>query len=71
MTCVFVQIVLRDLVKLSSDILGDVFDDLGVAFGLGKMVTEEAFVEGEVAFDFDAEGDLECGVDHVGGVLWM
>lgn len=62
---------LGDLVELSSNILGDVFDDLGVGFGAGKVVTEEGLVEGEDAFHFDAEGDLEGGVDHVDGVLWM
>lgn len=62
---------LRDLVELSSDILGDVFNDFGVVFGIEKVVAKEALVEGEGAFDFDAEGDLEGGVDHVGGVLWM
>lgn len=35
------------------------------------MLLEEGFVEGEDALDFDAEGDLECGIDHLDGVLWM
>ena len=58
-----------DLVELASDIVGDVFDDLGVCLGGGELFVEETFVEGEDAFDFDAEGDFECGVDHLDGVL--
>ena len=61
----------RHLVELSSNILGNVFDDLGVDLGGGEVVAEEALVEGEDAFDFDPEGDFEGGVDHVGGVLWL
>lgn len=69
--CVLVEIVLGDLVELAADVLRDVFDDFGVGFGGGEVVAEESLVEGEDAFDFDAEGDLEGGVDHVGGVLLM
>lgn len=65
--CVFVDVVLGDLVELSTDVVGDVFDDLGVGVGVGKVVAQEGLVEGEDAFDFDAEGDLEGGVDHVDG----
>ena len=32
------------------------------------MVPQEGLVEGEDAFDFDAEGYLEGGVDHFDGV---
>lgn len=69
--CVFVEIVLGDLAELAADVLRDVFDDVGVGFGGGEVVAEESLVEGEDAFDFDAEGSLEGGVDHVGGVLLM
>ncbi len=60
-----------DLVELSADVLGDVFDDLGVCFGAGKVVAKERLVEGKDALDFDAIGDLEGGVDHLDGVSWM
>ena len=71
---VLVQVVLGDLVELPADIVGDVFDVLGVGFGGGggQVVPQEGLVEGEDAFDFDAEGELEGGVDHFdGGVLWI
>ena len=64
-TCIFVQILLRDLIQLPSDILGNVFDDLGIRLVGSEMVAEEGLVEGEDAFDFDAKGDLEGRVDHV------
>lgn len=32
------------------------------------MLLEEGFVEGEDALDFDAEGDLKSGIDHLDGV---
>lgn len=58
------------LVELSTDILGNGLDNLAVGFDGGKVSTEEALVEGEDALDFDAEGDLEGGVDHVDGISW-
>lgn len=33
------------------------------------MLLEEGFVEGEDALDFDAEGDLKSGIDHLDGGL--
>ena len=68
---VFVQVVLGDLVELSPDVVGDVFDDFGVGGGGGEVFVEKSLVEGEDAFDFDAEGHLEGGVDHVDGALDM
>ena len=67
--CVFVKIMLRDLTELQADVVRDVFNDLWFGVGGGEVLIEECFVEGEDAFDFDAEGDTEGGVDHVGGVL--
>ena len=69
--CVFVKIVLRDLAELPADVVWDMFYDLGLGVGGGEVLVEEAFVEGEDAFNFDAEGDREGGVDHVCGVLWI
>ena len=60
---------LGDLVELAADVVGDVFYDLGVGFGGGQVVPQDGLVEGEDAFDFDAEGELEGGVDHFDGVL--
>lgn len=60
---------LGDLVELAADIVGDVFDDLGVRFGGGEVIAQDGLVEGEDAFDFDAEGELEGGVDHFDGFL--
>ena len=71
MTCIFIQVVSGDLVELSSDIFGNVFYDLRVGSSGGQVVFEEGLMEGEDAFDFDAEGDLEGGVDHSDGVLWI
>lgn len=68
---VIVEIALGDLVELLADTVRDVFDNPGVAVGVIEMSAEERLVEGEDAFDFDPEGDLEGGVDHVGGVLLM
>ncbi len=68
---VFVQVVWGDLVELLPDVVGDVFDDVGVGLGGGEMIAEKLLVESEDAFDFDAEGDLEGGVEHVDGVMWM
>ena len=69
--CVFVKIMLRDLAELPAGVVRDVFYDLGVGLGGGEVLLEECFVEGEDAFDFDAEGNREGGVDHVDGVFWM
>ena len=66
-TCILIEINFGDLVELSTDFLRDLFDDVGVGFGGGKVVAQERLVEGEDTFDFDAEGDLERGVDHVDG----
>ena len=70
---ILVQVVLGDLVELAADVVGDVFYDLGVGLGGGggQVVLQEVLVEGEDAFDFDAEGELEGGVDHFGGVWWI
>ena len=62
---------LGGLVELSSDILGNVFYDLRVGSSVGQVVFEECLMEGEDAFDFDTESDLEGGVDHSDGVLWI
>ena len=59
------------MVELFADIVRDVFDDLGVAVDVVEIILEESLVEGEDAFEFDAEGDLEGRVDHVDGVLLM
>ena len=67
---VFVQVVLGDLVELLSDFIRDVFDDLGVGLAGSELVAKECLVEGEDALYFDAEGHLEGGVDHLGGVSW-
>ena len=64
---VVVEVVLGDLVQLSSDGLGDVFDDRGMGFKAGEV----GLVEGEDAFDFDAEGYLVGGVDHLGCFWWI
>ncbi len=71
LACVFVQVVWGDLVELLPDVIGDVFDDVGVGLGGGEMIAEELLVEGEDALNFDAEGDLEGGVEHGDGVLWI
>lgn len=68
---IIILIVFGDKVELLADILRDVFDDLGVAVDVVEMVLEESYVEGEDAFEFDAEGDLEGRVYHVCGVLLM
>ena len=68
---IIVSIVLGDMVELFADTLRDVFDDLGVAVDVVEVSAEERLVECEDAFDFDAEGDLEGGVDHVDGFLLM
>ena len=61
---IVVEVVLGDLVELAADGVGDVFYDFGGGGGAGEVVAEEGLVEGEDAFDFDAEGELEGGVDH-------
>ena len=68
LTCVFVHVMLGDLVELLPDIVRDDLDDLGVGFCGIELVAKECLVEGEDALDFDAEGDLEGGVDHLDGV---
>lgn len=65
------MVVMGTLFELASDILGDIFYDLRSGLGGGQVVLKEGLVEGEDALDFDAEGDLKCGVDHFDGVLWM
>ena len=71
MAGVFVEIMLGDLAELPADVVWDIFYDLGFGVGGGEVLMKECFVEGEDAFDFDAEGDTEGAVDHVGGVWWM
>ena len=71
LACVVVEIMLRYLAELLADVVRDVFYDLSFRVGGGKVLVEECLVEGEDALDFDAEGDAEVGVDHVGGVLRM
>lgn len=68
-TCVFVYIVARNLVQLSPDFLGDVFDNFGVGVGSDEVVAEDGLVKGEDALDLDAESDLESGIDHVDSVF--
>lgn len=68
---VVVEVVLGDLVQLSSDGLGDVFDDRRIGFSAGELVSEVGLVEGEDAFDFDAEGYLVGGVDHLECFWWI
>lgn len=63
------MVVVRTLLELPSDIFGDILFDLRLGFGGGEVVSKEIFVECEDALDFDAEGDLECGVDHLDGAL--
>ena len=60
---------LGNLVELPSDILGDILYDLRISLSGGQVVSKEGLMEGEDALDFDAEGDLERGVDHFDGVL--
>lgn len=70
-TSVFVHVVAGDLVELPSRFVGDVFDDFGVGVRFEEVVAEDGLVKGEDAFDLDAEGDLEGGVDHVDGGFWL
>lgn len=71
LNCIVPEIMWGDLVKPLADILGDFFDNLPLGVRCGKVIAKEGLVEGEHAFDLDAEGDLKGGVDHVESRLRM
>ena len=54
-------VVLMAAAEFPADVVGEGFDDCGVGVGAVKVAEEEGLVEGEDAFDFDAEGNLEVG----------